>query len=250
MSGRGLEWYKREPIRYLGGVQGMTAREHAVYSVVLELIYVHGGSVRNDPRWIAGWISDMGAAAVRTTIDALVAGGKLDLDGENLTQKRAKNAVKTQENLRENAEKTGKKGGKKSAELRARRKENNDLAEGLPSNEIQAEKIREDKSIPLTPFDHLREVASEQVARDFIDHRKGMKKPMSLQAAKAMANRLRDHGNPDAVLLLSIENGWQGVFPEKISAPVSIRPREGPWGGATIASLPPIQPPPKKASTA
>jgi hypothetical protein len=45
----GTDWYAREPIAYLGGVQGMTARQHAVYSVVVDLLYIHGGSINNDP---------------------------------------------------------------------------------------------------------------------------------------------------------------------------------------------------------
>lgn len=80
----GADWYKREPTAYLGGVQGMTAREHAVYSIILDLIYQHGGSVNNDPAWFAGWISDMGASAVRVTIAGLVSRGKLTLEDGQL----------------------------------------------------------------------------------------------------------------------------------------------------------------------
>lgn len=143
----GSEWYKREPVSYLGGVQGMTAREHAVYSIVLDLIYVHGGAINNDPKWIAGWISDMGSAAVKRTIESLVERGKLAIEDGQITQKRAKNEAKTKEKLRENAQKTGKKGGKKSADLRRQAKENNDLPEGCATSENQPEKRREEYSI-------------------------------------------------------------------------------------------------------
>lgn len=105
----GSEWYKRDPQAYLGGVQGLTAKEHAVYSVTLDLIYQHGGSVNNDPKWIAGWISDMGAATVRKAIQSLVEKGKLGVEGDQITQKRAKNQAKTRENLTETAGKNGKK---------------------------------------------------------------------------------------------------------------------------------------------
>lgn len=92
----GARWYKREPQAYLGGVQGLTAKQHAVYSVVLDLIYEHGGSINCDPRWIAGWISDMGPAAVRTALGELEAKGKIALDGGIVTQKRAlKEAVQS-----------------------------------------------------------------------------------------------------------------------------------------------------------
>lgn len=142
----GSEWYKREPAAYLGGVQGMTAKEHAVYSVTLDLIYQHGGSVNNDPSWIAGWIKDMGASAVRKSIQVLVDRRKLIIEGDQITQNRAKTEAKTKENLRETARENGKKGGEKSAEKRAVLSKNNDLDEPVATSEIQAEKTREDKS--------------------------------------------------------------------------------------------------------
>ncbi len=125
----GAEWYKREPVAFLGGVQGMTTRQVAVYTIVLDLIYGHGGSINNDPKWISGWFSDMGSAAVRATIAELVVLGKLEFDGDKLTQRRAKNEAKTRQKLRENREKTGKKGGVSSGFSRAEAKKNNVLSE-------------------------------------------------------------------------------------------------------------------------
>jgi uncharacterized protein YdaU (DUF1376 family) len=143
----GSDWYKRDPQSYLGGVQGLSAKEHAVYSVVLDLIYAHGGSVNNDPRWIAGWISDMGAAAVRKAIASLADRGKLMIEGDQISQKRAKTEAKTKENLKETARKNGKKRWKKSAKIRAISNENNNLGEATAKTENQADKIREDKNI-------------------------------------------------------------------------------------------------------
>lgn len=143
----GSDWYKRDPQSYLGGVQGLSAKEHAVYSVVLDLIYAHGGSVNNDPRWIAGWISDMGAAAVRKAIASLVERGKLMIEEDQISQKRAKTEAKTKENLRKTARKNGKKGGKKSSELRSVSNKNKDLGEATAKSENQADKIREEKNI-------------------------------------------------------------------------------------------------------
>lgn len=141
----GSDWYKREPTAYLGGVQGMTVKEHAVYSVTLDLIYAHGGSVNNDPGWIAGWIKDMGSSAVRKTISALIERGKLFIEGDQIYQKRAKTEAKTKENVTETARENGKKGGKKSAELRAASNESKHLGKADASSENQAEKRREDK---------------------------------------------------------------------------------------------------------
>ena len=62
----------------------------------------------------------------------------------------------------------------------------------------------------------LSEVCSPAVARDFVDHRSEIKKPITELAAKRIVDRLSGHRDPDAVLNLSIENGWQGIFPEKV----------------------------------
>lgn len=136
----GTFWYKRVPTKFLGGVQGMPMRQHAVYSVVLDLIYQHGGSINNDPKWISGWISDMGQAAVRNTIAELVAAGKLRIDGDQIAQSLAdvmareaddipENPHETARKLRENRGKSGKKGGENSGKSRRAAKENNVLGE-------------------------------------------------------------------------------------------------------------------------
>lgn len=150
---QGSEWYKREPLAYLGGVQGMTAKQHAVYSVVLDLLYLHGGEIDNDPKFISGYFKDLGQATVRKTIAELceIIGSddqpKLYIQDGKISQKRAKNQAKTKENLRETARKNGEKGGKKSAEIRAQLKENKDLAQPPASIESQAEKRREEKKV-------------------------------------------------------------------------------------------------------
>ena len=138
MSGVGLEWYKRQPTAYLKDVQGLSMKEHAVFSVVLDLIYQHGGSVNNDPKFIAGWISDMGAAAVRRAISSLVERGMLMVEGDQLTQKRARSEAKTKQKPSENGEKTEEKHQKNSSDFEGAANENNDLP--------PLEKRREEKS--------------------------------------------------------------------------------------------------------
>jgi hypothetical protein len=140
----GADWYKREPVAYLGGVQGLTAKQHAVYAVVIELIYMHGGSINNDPSWVAGWISDMGSHAVRTTIQALVDKRKLIIEGTQITQKTAKTQAKTREETKEKRRESGEKGGKNSGKSRREMRKNKDLNEASAST--REEKIREEKS--------------------------------------------------------------------------------------------------------
>lgn len=149
---QGADWYKREPLAYLGSVQGMSSKHHAVFSVVLDLIYVHGGAINNDAGWIAGWISDMGAASVRRVIQDLVDKEKLEIDGDQITEIRAKTEAKTKKELRETNANSGRIGGINSGKSRRGSNNNNDLDKASGSSEKQADKIREDNT-PFTPPD-------------------------------------------------------------------------------------------------
>lgn len=74
-----------------------------------------------------------------------------------------------------------------------------------------------ESSNPPPPHILLSEVVRADTAKDFAAHRKAMRKPLTPEAAKRLVAKLRNHPDPDAVLDLSIENGWQGVFPEKVN---------------------------------
>lgn len=65
----------------------------------------------------------------------------------------------------------------------------------------------------------LCKVVKLETATDFIDHRKAIKKPLTEAAAKRIVAKLEGHHDPDGVLGQSIENGWQGIFPDKIDKP-------------------------------
>lgn len=144
---RGLDWYRRDPIAFLGGIQGMPAREIAVYAVILDLLYQHGGEIHNDPSWIAGWIGDMGSASVRNVVSSLVGRGKVQLTPEGfLTNERVKNEVKTRRKRSENAEKTGHLGGVSSGKSRREARDNKDLAEANSSKKVPIER-EEEKNI-------------------------------------------------------------------------------------------------------
>lgn len=218
----GAEWYKREPVAYLGGVQGMTAKEHAVYGIILDLVYQHGGSVNDDPAWFAGWISDMGSSAVRKVIESLIDRGKLTREGDQLTNKRAKTQAKTKENLSETRAKHGRNGGISSGKSRSLDCQNNDLVEATDSP--REDKRREEKNIPpKSPkgdgvLEELRKVLSEGAAIDFIAHRAAKKSKLTLRAAELIVAKLQGHSSPDTVIFRSIENGWTGIFPEDARA--------------------------------
>lgn len=223
---RGLEWYRREPVAFLGGVQGLTSKEIAVYTIVLDLIYQHGGEINNDARWIAGWIDDMGPAAVRNTIESLVDKGKIFIqDDTKISQKRAENEVKTQNERRKTKSVSGRLGGVQSGISRSESSKNNDLNEATASQsgeQIREDKIREDN--PLTPFDGkrfgnpvlaLQAAVDPMTAKRFADHCEQKRKRLSVEGAGAIAQELlryrAEGGNPVEAIELAIRRGWATI---------------------------------------
>lgn len=85
-----------------------------------------------------------------------------------------------------------------------------------------------------TPVSILATVASQRVAEEFVAFRREDKKrPVSVRAAKAMVKKLEGHRDPDSVLMNSIANDWQGIFPEK--TPVGSKGAYQPRAGYTSA---------------
>ncbi|MBG6243291.1 MAG: helix-turn-helix domain-containing protein [Candidatus Symbiopectobacterium sp. Dall1.0] len=89
------------------------------------------------------------------------------------------------------------------------------------------------KNIPLpladkkNKFDPLTEKPSNvsaEVWADWVSHRKEIRHPLTPTTCKRIRSMLENHVNPDAVISLSIERGWQGLFPEKITEPANTTP--------------------------
>lgn len=108
-------WYRRFPDNFIAGTAGLTLEEKGAYSLVLDLIYVRGGPIPDEPRYIAGVCN----CSVRkwTAIRArLIETKKIVVVDGHLTNARAEkeleNAAKDARELAEN----GAKGGNKTAE--------------------------------------------------------------------------------------------------------------------------------------
>jgi uncharacterized protein YdaU (DUF1376 family) len=121
-------WYRRYGSDFIAGTLGLTLEEKGAYSLILDLIYDHGGPIADDPRYIAGvcGCSVRKWNAIRAT---LVKAGKIEVGDGTISNSRAifelENDAKTTRKLSEN----GRTGGNKRAENEAARKENNGLAE-------------------------------------------------------------------------------------------------------------------------
>lgn len=73
----------------------------------------------------------------------------------------------------------------------------------------------------------LARVASEEISKDFVAHRRALGRPLSELGAKVLASELQDLPNSDAALRTSIANGWTGVFPDKINRSTQSQPKVG-----------------------
>lgn len=56
---------------------------------------------------------------------------------------------------------------------------------------------------------------SAEVWAEWVQHRREIGKKLTPTACARLAAKLADYRNPDAVILQSIANGWQGVYPEQ-----------------------------------
>lgn len=111
----GLPYYKAYPRDFIEGTIGMSFELKAAYRLALDLIYMQGGSLPDDARYISGLLG----CTVRkwnALRSQLLEMGKLEIIGEFLTNKRAIIELETLRKL-----------GEKQAENRARPNKNKEI---------------------------------------------------------------------------------------------------------------------------
>lgn len=108
-------WYRRFPDNFIAGTVGLTLEEKGAYSLVLDLMYVRGGPVPDEPRYIAG-VCNCSVRKWNAIRARLIELGKIHAaDGflsNDRAEKEIENAAKDARELAEN----GAKGGNKAAE--------------------------------------------------------------------------------------------------------------------------------------
>jgi len=139
MSERGSTWYKRDPIRFMDGVEGMGPELIGAYAYVLDLIYSRNGYSKRDDGALAGRMGCSKRKA-KALVDSLIERGKIDAEGDYLTQKHAKKHANTTRTLHEQRVSAGRAGGEKSAKSR----KNKHLSEASASSKTN--QIRIDKN--------------------------------------------------------------------------------------------------------
>jgi len=190
----------------------LTIEEDGAYNRLLRLCWrTHGCSVPDDPKWIMRKMrvsADDYYRVVEPLIDEYFTRGMGRVFSARLQREYEK--VSAYHKQKSDA-------GKASAKSKAlKRKKTGRNGVDVSLQQPKPEPKPEPKGVnPLTPLDVLCEVLRPDTAKDFIAHRKALKKPVSAVAAKRIVAKLSDCDNPDAVVDESIANGWQGVFPER-----------------------------------
>ncbi len=111
----GLPYYKAYPRDFIEGTIGMPFETKCAYRVVLDLIYMQGGNLPDDARYISGLLG-CSIRKWKSIREALISSGKLVVSGEFLTNYRAVSELETLSKLQD-----------KQAENRSRPNKNKDL---------------------------------------------------------------------------------------------------------------------------
>lgn len=122
---RRVDYY---PDEYIAGVGSkLDATEQGIYWMVCTLVMSEGGPILFDDRRIAG-LCRTRPAVIRKVVARLVELGKLRLDGDQLSQKRAQSEVERSANRIQSASENGAKGGR--PRQKAEEKQQNEKADG------------------------------------------------------------------------------------------------------------------------
>jgi uncharacterized protein YdaU (DUF1376 family) len=84
----GLPYYKAYPRDFFEGTAGMPVELKGIYRLILDLIYMQGGALVDDPRYIAGHLG-CGVKTWTTARAKLIAAGKIYAIDERLRNNRA-----------------------------------------------------------------------------------------------------------------------------------------------------------------
>lgn len=110
-------WYRRFPDNFIAGTVGLTLEEKGAYSLVLDLMYVRGGPVPDEPRYIAG-VCNCSVRKWNAIRLRLLTLGKIHVVDGYLTNDRVEKEIENSlKDAQERAE-NGSKGGNKTAENR------------------------------------------------------------------------------------------------------------------------------------
>lgn len=207
----GLPWYKAYPRDFIEGTIGMPFELKGAYRLVLDLIYMQGGNLPDDPRYISGLLG----CSIRRWNSMrlqLVEMGKLQVNGELLTNYRAVTEVETLAKLQ-----------RKQAENASGSRKNKDLQKPRPDHTEPDTEPEPDSKIPV-----LSEQSPTDEVRDAFDcwnnaakaHGLSVAQKLSKKRRAAIGARLRECGGIE---------GWRAMLEKLAASPFLLGDNDRGW---------------------
>jgi uncharacterized protein YdaU (DUF1376 family) len=138
-------WYRREPIKFIDGTMRLSLEEKGAYSLCIDLMHIHGGTIPDDPKWLSG-VCGCSVRKWKAIRERLLELGKLDEQNGRLSNFRATLEAENFAKLSRNLAEHGARGGRQRAENNAERNKNNGVDKGEASS--RKEKKRKEESAP------------------------------------------------------------------------------------------------------
>lgn len=145
-----LSWYKRYPRDALEGMQFLTLEERGAYNTVLDLIYLRGGDLPDDDRFIAGNMR-CDVRVWRRIKKRLIALGKLQCTDGAIRNRRADVEVDSALAITVRIADVRRSSGRKSGEVRRENKRLDEQTNEQKTNRIQtpeSDKEERKSSVP------------------------------------------------------------------------------------------------------
>lgn len=114
---RGLTWYKRDPIAFLDGVQGLGPENIGGYAVILDLLYARAGEMPRDDRHLSGILGCSIRKAAAIT-DTLLERGKIRSENGLITNTRVEDEASERRSINLHRVEAGRKGGETTVKRR------------------------------------------------------------------------------------------------------------------------------------
>ena len=135
-----MTWHKRYHLDALEGMRGLTLEQRGAYTTILDLLYLRGGSLPDDPMFISGWLGVFPKTWNRIR-KCLIEDGKLIAGNGQLTNRRATKEVQLLKARSVENKTNGRFGGLASKKI-------NDLQEAdARQTKTQNEKKKESESL-------------------------------------------------------------------------------------------------------
>ncbi|WP_068419923.1 DUF1376 domain-containing protein [Labrenzia sp. OB1] len=114
----GLPYYKAYPRDFIEGTIGMEFEVKCTYRVILDLIYMQGGDLPDDARYISGLLG-CSIRKWKSIREKLIAADKIVVSGEFLTNYRALKQLETLSKLRDKNRENGSRSNKNNSLTKA-----------------------------------------------------------------------------------------------------------------------------------